>query len=113
MENRKIVWTVLALEATRTEIEALNEQAETPPGPDQSLLERLESIFDESLESINIADRLARMKDSASNASEHIVNLIIVFVLKTIILPLLLLWLLVVGLKAIAARSTRLSLSST
>jgi hypothetical protein len=99
-----------ALEATRTEIEALNEQAEVPPEPDQSLMERLESMIDESLESINVSGRLARLKESASNASEHIINLIVIFILQTIILPLVFLWLLVEALKGIASRSTRLSI---
>jgi hypothetical protein len=87
----------------------MNEQAEIPPDPDQSLMERLESIIDDSLESINVSDRLERLMESNSNASEHIINLIVIFVLQTIILPLLFLWLLVGALKRIVSGSTRLS----
>ena len=96
-----------ALEATRTEIEELNEDAEAPPDPDQSIMDRLSSVIDDSLASMNVADRLARLKESVSNASEHIINLIVIFVLQTIILPLVFIWLLVEALKGIAARSTR------
>ena len=96
-----------ALEATRTEIEELNEDAKAPPDPDQSIMERLSSVIDDALESMDVADRLARLKETASNASEHIINLIVIFVLQTIILPLVFVWLLVEALKGIAKRSTR------
>jgi len=100
-----------ALEATRTTIEEMNEQAEVPADPDQSLMERMESIIDDSLESINVSDRLERLMESTSNASEHIINLIVIFVLQTIILPLLFLWLLVEALKRIVSGPTRLFVS--
>ena len=96
-----------ALEATRTEIEELNEDVEAAPDPDQSIMDRLSSMIDDSLQSMDVADRLARLKESASNASEHIINLIVIFVLQTIILPLVFVWLLVEALKGIAKRSTR------
>ena len=96
-----------ALEAARTEIEELNEDADTPPDPDQSIMDRLNSVIDDALESMDVADRLARLKESASNASEHIINLIVIFVLQTIILPLVFVWLFVEALKGIAKRSTR------
>ena len=95
------------LEATRTEIEELSEDAEAPSDPDQSIMDRLSSVIDDALESMAVADRLARLKEIASNASEHIINLIVIFVLQTIILPLVFVWLLVEALKGIAKRSTR------
>jgi len=95
-----------ALEATRTEIEELNEDADVPPDSDQSIMDRLGSLIDDSLKSMNVTHRLDRLKATASNASEHIINLIVIFVLQTIILPLVFLWLLIEALKGIAARST-------
>ena len=97
-----------ALKATSSQIEALN-QDDTPELPaDATLLDKLGTMIDESVESLNVSDRLEKLKDSASNASEHIVNLIVIFVLQTIILPLVFLWLFVEGLKGVAARTTRL-----
>ncbi len=93
-----------ALEATRTEIEELNEEADVPP--DQSIMDRIGSMIDDSLESMNVTHRLERLKATASNASEHMINLIVIFVLQTIILPLVFIWLLIEALKSIAARST-------
>ncbi len=95
-----------ALEATRTEIEELNEEADVPQDPDQSIMDRLGSMIDDSLESMNVTHRLERLKATASNASEHMINLIVIFVLQTIILPLVFIWLLIEALKGIAARST-------
>jgi len=55
---------------------------------------------------MNVGDRLNRLRDRVSNASEHIINLIVIFVLQTIILPLVFLWLFVELLKMLAARTT-------
>jgi len=96
-----------ALEATRSEIEELNEDPELPPDPDQSFMDRIGSMIDDSLESMDATDRLARLKDSASSASEHIVKLIVIFVLQTIILPLGFVWLLLETLKWIASQLRR------
>jgi len=97
-----------ALEATRSEIEALDAETSASADTERSIMDRLGAMIDESLESIDVTDRLPQLKDSVSNASEHIVNLIVIFVLQTIILPLAFLWLFVESLKGIAARSTRL-----
>ncbi|MDJ0699958.1 MAG: hypothetical protein QNJ07_08890 [Woeseiaceae bacterium] len=97
-----------ALKTTSTEIEALSQEEPREASTNESLLDRLGNMIDESMESLNVADRIERLRDSASNASEHIVNLIVIFVLQTIILPLAFLWMFVEGLKALAARTTRL-----
>jgi hypothetical protein len=104
-----------ALEATRTEIEELHENATAPSGlvqslprdPDQSILDRLGSFIDDSLASMNFVARLDQLKESVSRATENIINLIAIFVLQTIILPLVFIWLLIEALKGLAARSVR------
>ena len=104
-----------ALEATRTEIEELNEDTKMPSDlvqslpedPDPSIIDRLGSFIDDWLASINFVARLEQLKESVSRAAENIVNLIAIFVLQTIILPLAFIWLLVEALKGIAARSLR------
>ncbi|NNF51811.1 MAG: hypothetical protein HKN59_05165 [Gammaproteobacteria bacterium] len=96
-----------ALETTTTEVQAISAQAEAPPAQDQTLMERLGSMLDESLDSMNVKERLESFKDRMSNASEHIINLIVIFVLQTIVLPLFFIWLIVEVLKFIATRSIR------
>jgi hypothetical protein len=97
-----------ALEATRTEIEQLNNEVATPETPteDQSVMEWLGTMLDNSLESMNVGNRLNSLRDRVSNAVEHIINLIVIFVLQTIILPLVFVWLFVELLKMLAARTT-------
>jgi hypothetical protein len=97
------------LEATSTEIEDFNRQEALPQAAttESSLLDRLGEMWDSSVKQLNVSGRIDRLKESASNASEQVINLIVIFVLQTIILPLAFLWLFVEGLKAIASRATR------
>jgi hypothetical protein len=96
-----------ALESTQSEIERFSDEPPRQPAADQSWMERLGSAIDESLKSMQVTERLSRLQDSASNASEHIVSLIAIFVLQTIILPVAFVWLLIELLKGIAARILR------
>jgi hypothetical protein len=97
-----------ALESTTSEIEELNESPQAASTEDQSLIDRIGEMIDDSIESMQIHDRMTKLRESASQASEHIVSLIAIFVLQTIILPIAFLWLFIEGLKAIAARSKHL-----
>jgi predicted membrane channel-forming protein YqfA (hemolysin III family) len=96
------------LRDTTADIERISDEAQVASAEEQSLMDRLGEMIDESLESIRVGDRLQELKESASNAAEHIVSLIAIFVLQTILLPLLFLWLFMAGLKGIANRSTNL-----
>lgn len=92
-----------ALEVTTRDIEGLNEAAELAP-TDQTIMERLNSAIDDSLAAVNVSERLSNLRKSAANATEHIVDLIVLFVLQTIILPLAFVWLLLQILKGAATR---------
>jgi hypothetical protein len=92
------------LEATSTEIEEFNEQEAVGAvdAEDPSFMERLGEMIDSSVRQLDVSGRIERLKESASTASEQIINLIVIFVLQTIILPLAFLWLLVEALKRLA-----------
>lgn len=62
----------------------------------------------EWLSAMSISARMAQLQETASNATTSIVNLIVVFVLQTIVIPLVFLWLFVEALKAVASRSISL-----
>ena len=96
-----------ALEATRQEIEAFNQEPPVLVDEDQSMLDRLAAMVDDSLETMNVRERLESFKTRVSNASEHIINLIVIFVLQTIILPLGFVWLLLELSKMLASRLTQ------
>jgi len=93
-----------ALEGTSMAIKELNDEIEATTDSDQSLMDRLGSVIDESLRAIDVTARLDALKANAAKAAEHIVQLIVLFVLQTIILPLAILWLLIEFLKRIAGR---------
>lgn len=97
-----------ALEMTSKDIEGMKETVEAPADSEQSIMERLNSAIDDSLAAVNVSRRLDNLKESASNATEHIIDLIVLFVLQTIILPVAFLWILVQFLKGIAARLQKL-----
>jgi hypothetical protein len=96
------------LEATSSEIEDFSQTEVEPLGDDASFAERLGDMWDSSMRQLDVSGRIDRLRESASNASEQIVNLIVIFVLQTIILPLAFLWVFVEGLKGIAGRAARL-----
>ncbi|MBU2677566.1 MAG: hypothetical protein KJP16_10805 [Gammaproteobacteria bacterium] len=58
--------------------------------------------------SMNVSARMSQLQQSATNATSHIVNLIVIFVLQTIILPIAFLWLFIELLKSVASRSIAL-----
>jgi hypothetical protein len=97
----------LALEATRQEIEELNQETAPPAPEEESLMGRLGAMLDESLKSMNVGQRLDDLRDRVSNASEHIINLIVIFVMQTILLPLAFLWLIIESLKTLGGRAAR------
>lgn len=66
---------------------------------------RLYSSTTDWIRSNTVTERIAGLQESASNATSHIIDLIVIFVLQTIIFPLVFLWLFVEVLKAFASRS--------
>jgi len=101
-----------ALEAASEEIEEFSEETPLPPAADRSMLERFGNSVRETLQSMDVDGRLERLKSSLANASEHIVNLIVLFVLQTILLPIAFVWLIVELLKGAITRTASLHRSN-
>ena len=97
-----------ALETTSAEIDSVNQELAPPAPSDDSLVNRFSSWIDRSLDSLDVEARIDGLGERVSQATEHIINLIVIFVLQTILMPLVFLWLLVELLKGIARRSTGL-----
>lgn len=98
----------LALETTTAEISEISDQSSPPQlSSEQSLREKIGTFLDESLDRVNVTDRLDQFRERLSNASEHIINLIVIFALQTIIIPILVLYLLIGVLKGLGARAIR------
>jgi hypothetical protein len=97
-----------ALTATGQEIEELTEEPAEPEAAEPSLTERLGNLVDDSLQALDVRDRVATLRESVSLGVRHIVDLIVIFALQAIILPLVFLWMFAEALKKIAARTTHL-----
>jgi hypothetical protein len=57
------------------------------------------------IRSNSVSEKMQALKESASRATSHIIDLIVIFVLQTIVFPVAFLWLFVEALKALASRS--------
>lgn len=64
------------------------EPAPTPGG----LGEKLQNWWDSTASKVDVSQRLEELKEAAGRTIDHIVMLIVVFLLQTVVLPLLLLW---------------------
>lgn len=100
------------IEKTTEDIARVNRRTEVelPGEVDDSLLGRAKRMVDSAAASLDVDAYIERYKAAAADASEHAINLIVIFILQTILLPLFLLWLLLRLLKRVA--TFRLSLSS-
>ncbi len=98
-----------ALEQTGTEIEEIAEQS-TPPEPeeDPSLVDQLGNMLGEGLRSLNARERIEQLRVQVADAVEHIINLIVIFVFQTVLLPLAFLWFVVEVAKSIVSRTAKL-----
>ncbi|MFK7956576.1 MAG: hypothetical protein AB8B96_10800 [Lysobacterales bacterium] len=79
------------IEQTRTDLEQLT-ASESEEGPDKGLLESLGDWFGETRDALNVRQKMALYKDKLAGASEQFLKLAAVFLLQTVLLPLLFLW---------------------
>lgn len=86
------------LEQTEREVQALQAEENTTLSTetgDDGFLESIGRWYDRTTASINVSARISEYESRLENASEQIVNLIVVFILQTLVFPLLFLWLIV------------------
>lgn len=98
-----------ALAMANQEIEELTEEGAADQ--DQTMLERLGAVVDDSLDTLDVQGRLERLRLVLSDSTEHIINLIVIFSLQTILLPVGFLWLFAELLRRLAARTASLPMS--
>lgn len=65
---------------------------EAPKEETQSVLEHARRIYQSAADNIKINARIQAFKQAAETISEHTINLIVVFVLQTLFIPLIYLW---------------------
>ena len=66
----------------------------TPAGEtaEPSMWLKMKEMYDGAKSQVDIERRLEQIKEKAAEVAEHIIDLIVVFILRTIIVPILTLW---------------------
>ncbi len=80
------------LQQTTESIEEIKQQ-QTPDATQQGFLERAKQMMENASSAFDIDRQLESLKQQASQASEDALNIIVVFVLQTLVFPLFFLWL--------------------
>lgn len=86
-----------SIENTASEIGQINQSRSesTPDSADDSLMGWAKRFYNSAVASIDVDGYLERYKAAAADASEHAINLIVIFLLQTVLVPLLFLWALI------------------
>ena len=102
MLNQAVYWYFLqpGYESSQAVLEqagfSLQQQSAEPPQAipqNEALLDKIKRAYASASNAIDIDGRLDRMKQTASDMSEKILNLMVVFLVQSLLFPLLLLWL--------------------
>lgn len=89
-------------EASRAELETAREKiasagravsAERAPPPDAGFVDRARRWLDEAGDTFDVEARLEALQQTAAAVTRNVIDLIAIFVVQTVILPLLFLWL--------------------
>jgi hypothetical protein len=95
------------LEQTAETISTINDEArrQLPVGEDESLMASVKRAYASATGVLDVEERIEAFKRAAADVSEYAINLIVVFVLQTILFPLLSVWLVIQLVKrAVTAR---------
>lgn len=82
------------LEQTKETISSISAETkeELQVTENEGMMGRAKKWFDTAAENINIQERIDQYQAAAADASKHAINLIAVFIMQTVILPLVFLW---------------------
>lgn len=83
---------VAALGETSGDVREIEQLA--TPEPDAGLVGRVSSWFTNAVERMDVSERIEAFRDRVSAAVEHLLNLLVIFFLQTVLLPIGFLWML-------------------
>lgn len=84
----------LIVEQTNRQLEDMAQQDEPPAQPEEGWLSSMRRWIDDKTSALDVRARMAAYRDRFTEATEHLLRLSAVFILQTIVFPLLFLWLL-------------------
>lgn len=96
----------LKLETTSSEIKIINESSkqDVQRSENKGVFDKVEKWLDQTKKNLDISTQMNSLKQVAADISEQVINMIVVFVVQTILIPLLFLWLLIKSAKIIMHR---------
>lgn len=83
---------VEALEETEGDIREIEQLAE--PEADAGLVGRVSTWFSDAVERLDVSERITAFQERVTGAIEHLMNLLVIFFVQTILLPVAFIWLL-------------------
>lgn len=94
------------LENASTQIKLINDTSRkaVKQNKDDGLFGKVEQWLDETRQSLDVETQMNSLKQAAADVSQQVINMIVVFVVQTIIFPLLFLWLFLKSAKLIINR---------
>lgn len=85
------------IEQTAQEIGHINRSTERAASglADETIVDKAMRYYESATSQMDVQGHIERYKAAAAEASEHAINLIVIFVLQTLLLPLLFLWIII------------------
>jgi len=81
------------LQHTQETISSMSKDSDAPiPSADEGMLDKAKKWFNSATQAVDIEARIEQYKEAAADATRQTINLIVVFVIQTVIFPLLFLW---------------------
>ena len=101
--EKEYITSTVKLETTADEIGQLNEngQYNLPDIKKKSIWESAKSFYNSTSEMLDISIKIEKYKQAATETTRHIVNLIVVFIFQTVIIPLAFIFVLYITLKQV------------
>jgi hypothetical protein len=90
-----------ALDQARTSLRTTAAEIAPKPAAEESFTQRAQRLLESAQKALDVSAYLDRLQQTAADVTRHVVNLIAIFVLQTVLFPLLFLWLLVRGTRAL------------
>ena len=81
-----------AIEQTSAEIEAMHEASQVTAPEDSSILDSVRDMWDKTTDAVDVPARVERYREKIASTVEDLINLLAIFTLQSIVLPLLFLW---------------------
>jgi hypothetical protein len=86
-----------AIEKANRELESIQAEQQAKSATDEGWLDSVSQWLDSTAQTFDVADRMQTLKNRLGELTDHLLKLAAVFVLQSLLLPLLFLWLLARG----------------